>query len=101
MSFAYERGWRQGFAGAGFPGADKEFDLAKEYFAPVIDNKSDSVLVDMSCATGKFIWNYVPSLTIYTKNWHMAILQCKQRFYLLGKFTHFSLILSSFFLHSI
>ncbi|KAK1745022.1 methyltransferase [Skeletonema marinoi] len=38
--------------------ADKEFDLAKEYFAPVIDKKRSSgennVVVDMSCATGLF-----------------------------------------------
>lgn len=59
VSFAYERGWRQGFAAAGFPGADKEFEMATEYFAPVIEKKresnEDSVLVDMSCATGEFI----------------------------------------------
>ena len=59
VSFAYERGWRQGFAAAGFPGADKEFELANEYFAPVVakkgENDEDCVLVDMSCATGKHI----------------------------------------------
>lgn len=54
VSFAYERGWRQGFAAAGFPGADEEFELAREYFAPVIEKKRDSVVVDMSCATGLF-----------------------------------------------
>lgn len=58
VSFAYERGWRQGFVAAGFPGADKEFELAKEYFAPVIDENrrlgKDKVVVDMSCATGLF-----------------------------------------------
>jgi hypothetical protein len=57
VSFAYERGWRQGFAAAGFPGADKEFEMANEYFAPVLAKKNDmsgeSVLVDMSCATGE------------------------------------------------
>lgn len=57
VSFAYERGWRQRFSAAGFPGADKEFELAKEYFAPVVEKKrgsnEDSVLVDMSCATGE------------------------------------------------
>jgi hypothetical protein len=30
VSFAYERGWRQGFAWAGFPGPDQEFALAME-----------------------------------------------------------------------
>jgi hypothetical protein len=60
VSFAYERGWRQGFAAAGFPGADKEFEMAREYFAPVMDRKRNEsngmnrgTVVDMSCATGK------------------------------------------------
>ncbi|KAL9181395.1 hypothetical protein ACHAXT_010200 [Thalassiosira profunda] len=57
VSFAYERGWRQGFAAAGFPGADKEFELAQEYFAPV----GKSVLVDMSCATGLFTRRFAKS----------------------------------------
>eukprot|EP00979_Chaetoceros_neogracilis_P017803 scaffold10272_cov276-Chaetoceros_neogracile.AAC.37 len=50
VSFAYERGWRQGFAAAGFPGADKEYELVKEYFTPL----NPDVVVDMSCATGLF-----------------------------------------------
>jgi len=50
VSFAYERGWRQGFAAAGFPGADKEYELVKEYFMPV----NPEVVIDMSCATGLF-----------------------------------------------
>jgi hypothetical protein len=55
VSFAYERGWRQGFAAAGFPGADEECLLAMEYFAPVVADvgADQSVVVDMSCATGK------------------------------------------------
>ena len=65
VSYAYERGWRQGFAAAGFPGADKEFELAKEYFAPVIDNKrrmgKDNVIVDMSAATGLFTRRFAKS----------------------------------------
>jgi ubiquinone/menaquinone biosynthesis C-methylase UbiE len=68
VSFAYERGWRQGFGQAGFPGVDREFEMAREYFAPVFtnaltstpstsstDHQDDStVVVDMSCATGLF-----------------------------------------------
>ena len=42
VSFAYERGWRQGFAAAGFPGADKEYELVKEYFQPL---EPDTVVV--------------------------------------------------------
>ncbi|KAL7440826.1 hypothetical protein ACHAXH_008972 [Discostella pseudostelligera] len=65
VSFAYERGWRQGFAAAGFPGADKEFDMANEYFAPVLARKNkkgeESVLVDMSCATGLFTRRFAKS----------------------------------------
>jgi len=50
VSFAYERGWRQGFAAAGFPGADAEYDMVKEYFGPI----NPETVVDMSCATGLF-----------------------------------------------
>ena len=55
VSFAYERGWRQQFASAGFPGPDTEAQMAMDYFAPVaaLANPS-SVIVDMSCATGLF-----------------------------------------------
>jgi hypothetical protein len=53
VSYAYERGWRQGFAQAGFPGPDVESDMAMDYFAPVVARTNYSVVVDMSCATGK------------------------------------------------
>ena len=53
VSFAYERGWRQGFAAAGFPGADKEYEMVRQYFAPVTQSTPSSTVVDMSCATGK------------------------------------------------
>mmetsp|Transcript_7424 Transcript_7424/g.10811 ORF Transcript_7424/g.10811 Transcript_7424/m.10811 type:complete len:394 (-) Transcript_7424:37-1218(-) len=53
VSYAYERGWRQGFAQAGFPGAEREFVMATEYFAPALQDE-DNVVVDMSCATGLF-----------------------------------------------
>lgn len=48
VSFAYERGWRQGFASAGFPGADKEYEMVREFFMPI----NPKTVVDMSCATG-------------------------------------------------
>lgn len=55
VSFAYERGWRQGFSAAGFPGADKEFEMVQDYFRPVMtDNLNPTTVVDMSCATGLF-----------------------------------------------
>lgn len=53
VSYAYERGWRQGFASAGFPGPDVEATMAMDYFAPVVARTNYSVVVDMSCATGK------------------------------------------------
>jgi len=52
VSYAYERGWRQGFQAAGFPGIDKEFELVKDYFSPCTPDKESSVVIDMSCATG-------------------------------------------------
>lgn len=52
VSYAYERGWRQGFAQAGFPGPDVEAEMAMDYFAPVVARTDYSVVVDMSCATG-------------------------------------------------
>ena len=65
VAFAYERGWRQGFAQAGFPGPDVESRMAMDYFAPVVSkaggqgagaggSAQNSVVVDMSCATGLF-----------------------------------------------
>lgn len=54
VSYAYERGWRAGFAQAGFPGADVEAEMAGDYFAPVVARSDYSVVVDMSCATGLF-----------------------------------------------
>ena len=61
VSFAYERGWRQGFSQAGFPGPDKEAALAMEYFEPAMANDSDRVVVDMSCATGLFTRRFATS----------------------------------------
>ncbi|KAF8072844.1 methyltransferase [Scenedesmus sp. PABB004] len=50
ISFVYERGWRQGFARAGFPGPEREFEMAMDYLAPA----RGGVLVDASCGTGLF-----------------------------------------------
>lgn len=54
VSFAYERGWRQNFAMAGFPGADKEAEMVREYFQPATVGSGRTTVVDMSCATGLF-----------------------------------------------
>lgn len=55
VSYAYERGWRAGFSAAGFPGPDTEALMAADYFAPVVARAApNSVVVDMSCATGTY-----------------------------------------------
>jgi ubiquinone/menaquinone biosynthesis C-methylase UbiE len=65
VSFAYERGWRQNFATAGFPGPDREAEMAMEYFElPMQMAKSNgnaTTLVDMSCATGLFTRRFAKS----------------------------------------
>jgi ubiquinone/menaquinone biosynthesis C-methylase UbiE len=65
VSFAYERGWRQNFATAGFPGPDREAEMAIEYFElPMQMAKSNgnaTTLVDMSCATGLFTRRFAKS----------------------------------------
>ncbi|GAB4820215.1 hypothetical protein N2152v2_007261 [Parachlorella kessleri] len=58
VSFAYERGWRQGFRWAGFPGVDQEFDLAMGYLLPAAAGK---VVVDMSCGSGLFARRFAAS----------------------------------------
>jgi ubiquinone/menaquinone biosynthesis C-methylase UbiE len=65
VSFAYERGWRQGFQRAGFPGPDTEAQMAESYFAAsscALDPSNNVlVLVDMSCATGLFTRRFATS----------------------------------------
>lgn len=57
VSLAYERGWRQSFAWAGFPGVDREFELAMDYLRPAYG----STLVDMSCGSGLFSRRFLSS----------------------------------------
>ena len=61
VSFAYERGWRQGFSAAGFPGPDTEAEMSMTYFAPSMAKSNEKVLVDMSCATGLFTRRFAAS----------------------------------------
>jgi hypothetical protein len=49
LGFLYERGWRQNFNNAGFPGIEKEFEEVSEFFYPAA---SGGVVVDMSCGSG-------------------------------------------------
>lgn len=46
VSYAYERGWRNSFQSAGFPGIDKELDMLLDHVLP-----ADTIL-DMSCGSG-------------------------------------------------
>ncbi|KAL9234256.1 hypothetical protein vseg_009144 [Gypsophila vaccaria] len=57
MSYVYERGWRQNFGLGGYPGPDREFEMAKEYFRPVLGGK----IVDASCGSGLFSRRFVKS----------------------------------------
>ncbi|XP_078162772.1 putative methyltransferase At1g78140, chloroplastic isoform X1 [Carex rostrata] len=57
VSFLYERGWRQNFVWAGFPGPKKEFEMAKEYLNPTIGG----TIVDASCGSGLFSRLFVRS----------------------------------------
>lgn len=50
VSFLYERGWRQNFVWGGFPGPEKEFEMAKEYLKPTIGG----TVIDASCGSGLF-----------------------------------------------
>ncbi|GAB2271225.1 hypothetical protein Dimus_006067 [Dionaea muscipula] len=50
MSFVYERGWRQNFGLGGYPGPEKEFEMAKGYLRPVLGGN----IVDASCGSGLF-----------------------------------------------
>ncbi|CAH8309624.1 unnamed protein product [Eruca vesicaria subsp. sativa] len=50
VSFLYERGWRQNFMWGGFPGPEKEFEMAKEYLNNVLGGN----IIDASCGSGMF-----------------------------------------------
>ncbi|KAJ0241508.1 putative methyltransferase [Hirschfeldia incana] len=50
VSFLYERGWRQTFICGGFPGPEKEFEMAKEYLKHVLGGN----IIDASCGSGMF-----------------------------------------------
>ena len=58
VAFAYERGWRDSFARAGFPGPDEEFRLAQARLMPFATGKC---VVDASCGSGLFTRRFVKS----------------------------------------
>ncbi len=58
VAFAYERGWRDSFARAGFPGPDEEFELAR---AKLLPHAANGVLLDASCGSGLFSRRFAKS----------------------------------------
>jgi SAM-dependent methyltransferase len=60
VTFAYERGWRQSFASSGFPGPDKEFELAQGFLAET-SKDGQGTLLDASCGSGLFSRRFAAS----------------------------------------
>ncbi|KAJ1268384.1 hypothetical protein BS78_07G130800 [Paspalum vaginatum] len=57
VSFLYERGWRQNFIWGGFPGLEREFEMAQTYLKPA----AGGTIVDASCGSGLFSRLFVKS----------------------------------------
>ncbi|XP_052164438.1 uncharacterized methyltransferase At1g78140, chloroplastic-like [Oryza glaberrima] len=57
VSFLYERGWRQNFIWSGFPGLEREFEMAQTYLKPT----TGGIIVDASCGSGLFSRLFVKS----------------------------------------
>jgi ubiquinone/menaquinone biosynthesis C-methylase UbiE len=58
VAFAYDRGWRAGFAWAGFPGPDEEAAAALAYLKPAAQGE---VVLDLSCGSGLFARRFAAS----------------------------------------
>ena len=58
VAFAYDRGWRAGFAWAGFPGPDEEASAALAYLTPAAEGE---VVLDLSCGSGLFARRFAAS----------------------------------------
>ena len=61
VSFLYERGWRQSFARAGFPGVDEEFKTALRLLLDGNETTSRKLIVDLSCGSGLFTRRFIKS----------------------------------------
>eukprot|EP00752_Nemacystus_decipiens_P011491 g10203.t1 len=59
VPWLYERGWRQNFNAAGFPGIDEEFRQAAEYFSTT--GADGGAVIDLSCGTGLMMRRLVAS----------------------------------------
>ena len=60
VAYAYERGWRQGFSVAGFPGVEREFQIALGY-TEAAHAVGEGILIDMSCGSGLFSRRFAAS----------------------------------------
>jgi len=58
VAFAYERGWRDSFKRAGFPGPDEEAQLAMDALG---DAAKGGIVVDASCGSGLFTRRFLKS----------------------------------------
>jgi SAM-dependent methyltransferase len=58
MSSIYERGYRQNFESYGFPGIEKEFEEAKDYF---LSHNNTDIVLDLSCGSGFMTRKYLKS----------------------------------------
>ena len=63
ISFIYEKGWRQSFAWAGFPGEESEFATALSWFSSAPPN---ALLLDLSCGSGLFTRRFAASARFRT-----------------------------------
>ncbi|QDZ22303.1 S-adenosyl-L-methionine-dependent methyltransferase [Chloropicon primus] len=63
ISYVYERGWRQGFEWAGFPGKDEEFRIMQRLYEDtrVAPRSSSESVLDVSCGTGLFSRKFLRS----------------------------------------
>ena len=69
VSNAYERGWRDSFVWAGFPGKEKEFDVAMRFVRENTNQRQQQnqkqqlgeVVLDVSCGSGLFARKFVDS----------------------------------------
>ena len=58
VAFAYERGWRDSFKRAGFPGPDEEKRMAQ---SALLQHARNKVLLDASCGSGLFTRRFAKS----------------------------------------
>lgn len=62
IPFLYERGYRQNFENAGFPGVEKEYAEAEDFFLDGVDgNGKAGVVLDLSCGSGFMSRKFIKS----------------------------------------